>query len=81
MSHRLLAGLLTLALTVPALTACGSADPAGPGEPQHLTVWLMRDSASAAFVTEFEAEFEGAHPDLRLDVQIQEWDGITEKVT
>ncbi|HEX2133850.1 MAG TPA: extracellular solute-binding protein [Actinophytocola sp.] len=41
----------------------------------------MRDSASAAFVTEFEAEFEGAHPDLRLDVQIQEWDGITEKVT
>jgi len=80
--HRLFAGLLTLALTVPALAACGSDDSgATPGEPQNLTVWLMKDTATDAYVDAFEAEFERDHPEYTLTIQIQEWDGITEKVT
>lgn len=82
MPHRSVAGLLALALAFPALAACGSDDPgASPGEPQDLTVWLMRDTATDEFVAEFEAEFERDHPEYTLTVQIQEWDGITEKVT
>ncbi|MCT2584403.1 extracellular solute-binding protein [Actinophytocola gossypii] len=79
MSQRLLAAVLALALVAP-VAACGSADEAQPSEKRHLTVWLMRGTATDAFVIDFEAQFERAHTDLRLDIQIQEWDGITDKV-
>ncbi|MCW7991773.1 sugar transporter, partial [Streptomyces platensis subsp. clarensis] len=67
------------------LTACssssgGSPDATGNGR-TVLDVWLMRDSVSAAFQGEFEAGFEKAHPGLDVRIQIQEWDGIGEKVT
>lgn len=81
MPHRLAAGLLALALTLPALAACGSDDASGDSGPQTLTVWLMKDTATDEFVRNFEAEFEKDHPDYELTIQIQEWDGITEKVT
>lgn len=77
MPHRFAAGLLALALTLPA--ACGSGDDSG--ESRDLTVWLMKDTATDEFVTDFEAEFERDHPEYTLTIQIQEWDGITEKVT
>lgn len=79
MPHRFAAGLLGLALTLPALAACGSDDAAGG--PENLTVWLMKDTATDEFVADFEAEFERDHPEYTLTIQIQEWDGITEKVT
>lgn len=79
MPHRSVAGLLVLALTLPAVAACGS--DAASDEPGDLTVWLMRDTATDEFVADFEAEFERDHPEYTLTVQIQEWDGITEKVT
>jgi len=79
--HRLAAGLLGLALTLPTLAACGSDDAAGDGGPQHLTVWLMKDTATDEFVKDFEAAFEKDHSEYDLTIQIQEWDGITEKVT
>lgn len=77
MPHRLAAGLLALALTVPA--ACGSSDTSD--EPRNLTVWLMKDTATDEFVKNFEAEFERNHAEYTLTIQIQEWDGITGKVT
>ncbi|GAB1515160.1 extracellular solute-binding protein [Actinophytocola sp. KF-1] len=80
MPHRLAAGLLALALSVPALAACGSDDTPGSG-PANLTVWLMKDTATDEYVADFEAEFERDHPEYTLTVQIQEWDGITEKIT
>lgn len=79
MSHRLAAGLFALALALPALAACGS--DAASGGSSNLTVWLMKDTATDEFVADFEAEFERDHPEYTLTIQIQEWDGITEKVT
>ncbi|MET9229117.1 extracellular solute-binding protein [Lentzea sp. NPDC003310] len=70
------AALLVLAL---ALSACGS--PAGGGEKQEITVWLMKDTATDDFVQKFETEFERDHSNLDLKIQIQEWNGITQKVT
>ncbi|MDX3660300.1 extracellular solute-binding protein [Streptomyces sp. ID05-26A] len=70
------AALLVLALT---LSACGSS--AGGGEKQEITVWLMKDTATEEFVSKFEAEFEKDHSNLDLKIQIQEWNGITQKVT
>ncbi|MCX2949017.1 extracellular solute-binding protein [Lentzea sp. NEAU-D7] len=70
------AALLVLALT---LSACGSS--AGGGEKQEITVWLMKDTATEEFVSKFESEFEREHSNVDLKIQIQEWNGITQKVT
>jgi N,N'-diacetylchitobiose transport system substrate-binding protein len=82
---RLLVGASVLTLTA-ALSACsgGSDDTTGDsagGGKSALTVWLMRDSVSAAFQQEFTAAFTRAHPDIDVKIQIQEWDGIGQKVT
>ncbi|MER5513325.1 extracellular solute-binding protein [Streptomyces sp. NPDC002763] len=66
------------------LSACSSASDAsgdGSGKDTTIDVWLMRDSVSARFQSDFVKGFEAAHPDIRVKVQIQEWDGIGEKVT
>ncbi|MFE1585166.1 extracellular solute-binding protein [Streptomyces sp. NPDC058737] len=83
MKYRSLALLSALVLGA-GLTACSSSgDTAsdGAGGRTALDVWLMRDSVSAQFQKEFETGFEKAHPDIDLRIQIQEWEGIGEKVT
>ncbi|MFJ6567797.1 extracellular solute-binding protein [Streptomyces sp. NPDC091292] len=85
MKLRLLAAVSAL-LMAAGLSACSSSDPssgaAGDGGGRTtIDVWLMRDSVSDAFRKEFVKGFETAHPDLRVKVQIQEWDGIGQKVT
>ncbi|GAA3047611.1 extracellular solute-binding protein [Streptomyces roseofulvus] len=80
MKHRPLA-LLTATLLSTGLVACSSPGEQNAGGPTVLDVWLMRDSVSDAFQKEFEAGFEKAHPEIDLRIQIQEWEGIGEKVT
>ncbi|MET7325895.1 extracellular solute-binding protein [Streptomyces sp. NPDC005549] len=83
MKYRSLALLSTLVLSA-GLAACsssgGTSDGAGDGR-SALDVWLMRDSVSAQFQKDFETDFEKAHPDIDVKIQIQEWEGIGEKVT
>ncbi|MFI1372217.1 extracellular solute-binding protein [Streptomyces longwoodensis] len=83
MKFRLLAGASSsLLLLTTLLTACSSGSGSGGSDgDSELTVWLMRDSVSAAFQKEFTDAFTAAHPDIHLKVQIQEWDGIGQKVT
>lgn len=76
MRHRLLA-LVCVAASL--LTACGAL-PEGGTERRTVTVWLMKDSASKEFLKRFTEDFERTHGDLRLDIRIQEWTGIGEKV-
>ncbi len=66
-----------------ALTACSSSDDSADaaGKPTGLTVWIMRDSVSDGFLQRFGADYEGTHPGTTLDIQIQEWEGIGQKVT
>ncbi|MEU6977008.1 extracellular solute-binding protein [Streptomyces sp. NPDC046371] len=84
MKNRSFALLGAVALSV-GLTACSSSSSGSSEGTENgrtvLDVWLMRDSVSAAFQDEFEAGFEKAHPELDVKIQIQEWDGIGEKVT
>ncbi|WP_406418615.1 extracellular solute-binding protein [Streptomyces sp. NBC_01614] len=79
----MLAGVSALVLAG-GLSACGGdSDSSGESADGRTTidVWLMRDSVSAQFQKEFVAGFEAAHADIDVKVQIQEWDGIGEKVT
>ncbi|MCI3277980.1 extracellular solute-binding protein [Streptomyces cylindrosporus] len=45
-----------------------------------VTMWLMKDSASPAFLRRFTEAFEHEHSNLRLDIRIQQWTGIGQKV-
>ncbi|MGP3689622.1 extracellular solute-binding protein [Streptomyces sp. IBSNAI002] len=78
MKMRFLAVCTALAAAT-ALTGCGqSGDQAGGT--QKVTLWLMKGSASEDFIGKFTASFEQEHPGVDLDVRIQEWTGIGEKV-
>ncbi|SDO82223.1 N,N'-diacetylchitobiose transport system substrate-binding protein [Streptomyces sp. cf386] len=83
MKLRSFAGVSVLVMTV-GLSACSSSSDApddSSGGSSTIDVWLMRDSVSAQFQKDFVEGFESAHPDIEVKVQIQEWDGIGEKVT
>ncbi len=83
MNVRPLGRTVALAVTVVlAATACsGSDDPKASGGPEKVTVWIMKDSVTDAFLDRFRTGFEAEHRGIDLDIQIQEWDGIGEKVT
>jgi N,N'-diacetylchitobiose transport system substrate-binding protein len=80
---RPLSGPVALAVAVAlAATACGGpGDPVTSGGPEKVTVWIMKDSVTDAFLDRFRSGFEAEHKDIDLDIQIQEWDGIGERVT
>ncbi|MER6208451.1 extracellular solute-binding protein [Streptomyces sp. NPDC001642] len=85
MKLRFFAGVSVLVMTA-GLSACSSSSDtadsgSGSGGSTTIDVWLMRDSVSAQFQNEFVKGFESAHPGIKVKVQIQEWDGIGEKVT
>ncbi|MFD9502192.1 extracellular solute-binding protein [Streptomyces sp. NPDC060035] len=82
MKYRLLAGGSALVMAA-ALSACStSSDDAGEaGGVATVDVWLMRDSVSATFQKEFVKGFEAQHPEIKVKIQIQEWDGIGQKIT
>src|SRR6185369_6024122 len=68
------------------LAACSSSDSSDPADGASsaaattIDVWLMKDSVTDAFLDEFVADFEADHPDIKANVQIQEWDGIGQKI-
>ncbi|WP_433511284.1 extracellular solute-binding protein [Nonomuraea sp. CA-143628] len=80
MKYRILALAAVLALG-----ACGSdAEPtAGPSAngPAKLTLWIMDGSVTKELLKKFETGYEAAHQGTDLDIQIQAWDGIGERVT
>ncbi|MEN0128487.1 MAG: extracellular solute-binding protein [Brevundimonas sp.] len=93
MMPRLVAASAALVLAC-TLAACDSGDDDTPGasatpdastpaaaEPAALTVWFMKDSFTDALVADFKKSFEATHEGITLDIQIQEWDGIGQKVT
>ncbi|GGJ94626.1 sugar ABC transporter substrate-binding protein [Pilimelia anulata] len=79
-------GALTAAVataTVAAGTLSGCGGDAGEQNkgPGKLTVWLMTGSAPAALITELNKEFTDKHPGVAVDFQVQQWDGIQDKLT
>ncbi|OSC52930.1 sugar transporter, partial [Streptomyces sp. 4F] len=77
MSRRLLA---LVCVSASLASGCGLMSEDGAGERRTVTVWLMKDSASQDFLKRFTEGFEREHPDLDLDIRIQEWTGIGDKV-
>lgn len=68
--------------------ACGSGDgdtadaAAGSGsQAKDITVWLMNGSAPESVIKAVNDQFTSAHPGTKVNVEIQQWDGIQEKTT
>jgi N,N'-diacetylchitobiose transport system substrate-binding protein len=69
--------------------ACGSdsgdsTDTAAAGnssQAKDITVWLMNGSAPDSVVKAVNDQFTAAHPGVKVNVQIQQWDGIGPKTT
>ncbi|MFJ9327592.1 extracellular solute-binding protein [Streptomyces sp. NPDC101230] len=81
MKYRLLAGGSVLVLAA-ALSSCSSPSGSASGDGRtRVDVWLMRDSVSDSFQKEFTADFAKRHPEIDVKIQIQEWDGIGQKIT
>lgn len=78
MKHR-----LSALAAVFVLTACGSTSSPAPSAQAatRLVVWIMDGSVTKELLGTFEKEYEAAHAGIDLDIQIQAWDGIGERVT
>ncbi len=61
------------------LSGCGMLSDSA-AEQRKVTVWLMQNSTSQEYLDRFTEDFESEHPEIDLDIRIQEWIGIGEKV-
>ncbi|KAA2262406.1 sugar ABC transporter substrate-binding protein [Solihabitans fulvus] len=73
-------GVTAVALAV---AGCGSKSDSGSGSGGNktLTVWLMTGSAPTTLTDALNKEFADAHPGVKVDYQVQQWDGIQQKLT
>ncbi|MFI7060004.1 extracellular solute-binding protein [Kribbella sp. NPDC050124] len=82
MRFRSLAVAAVAALSLTAVAACGSSggDDSASSGPATIDVWLMKGSVSDDFLKRFQDDFAAKHTDIKLNVQIQEWNGIGPKI-
>lgn len=86
--HRRLRTVAVAGVAVALFAAgCGGDDPAdaaaGGGDTQakDITVWLMNGSAPESVIEAVNKDFAAKYPDTKVNVEIQQWDGIQEKTT
>ncbi|WP_211771933.1 extracellular solute-binding protein [Kutzneria sp. CA-103260] len=60
---------------------CGGGSSSGSGDSKTLTVWLMSGSAPDPMVAGIDKDFEAAHPGVKVNYQVQQWNGIGQKLT
>jgi N,N'-diacetylchitobiose transport system substrate-binding protein len=57
------------------------ADAPAAAEPSTLTVWYMTGSLPDDVAADLKSDFESAHDGVTVEYQVQQWDGIGEKLT
>jgi N,N'-diacetylchitobiose transport system substrate-binding protein len=71
------------ALAIGILAAACSGSPSSgtaSNQPNSLTIWLMNGSAPQSIVDGVNADFKAKHPNVTVNVQIQQWSDITTKL-
>ncbi|WP_308114507.1 extracellular solute-binding protein [Streptomyces sp. ISL-12] len=74
--RRLLALVPAAALLLGGCGLVGDDDSGG----RTVTVWLMKGSASQQYLDRFTEDFARTHPGITLDLRLQEWTGVVDKV-
>ncbi|QMU72610.1 extracellular solute-binding protein [Streptacidiphilus sp. P02-A3a] len=89
MNRRLIAAIGTAALVV-SVAACSSSSKSSSSSSSSsssasggktLTVWLMTGDNPTDWVSSVTADFKAANPGDNINIQIQQWTNITQKVT
>lgn len=86
MNRRLIAAIGTAALVV-SVAACSSSSKSSSSSSSSasggktLTVWLMTGDNPTDWVSSVKADFAAANPGDTVNIQIQQWTNITQKVT
>ena len=62
-------------------TATAAPAPTATPTPGTLTVWLMNGSLNDNSVVQLDTEFQMAHPGWKVNYQVQQWNGIVDKLT
>lgn len=84
---KLAAGAAALTLATAGCAGSSGTDTAASssGAPAQITgdvtVWLMTGSAPTTLTDALNKEFEAAHPGVKVKYEIQQWDGIQQKLT
>src|SRR5690349_19154712 len=77
-----MAGAAAIALaTAGCAGSGGGGSEENSGGPRTLTVWLMNGSAPETLTDALNKEFEGAHDGVTVKYEVQEWNGIQDKLT
>src|SRR5690349_8574650 len=77
---KLAAGAAALTLMTAGCAGSGGSDTAASST-GTLTVWLMSGSAPTTLTDELNKEFETAHPGVKVRYEVQQWNGIQQKLT
>jgi N,N'-diacetylchitobiose transport system substrate-binding protein len=77
--RKFLAGAVVLAAALIA-AACGGNSPAAPAETGPLTIWLMNGSAPQSVIDGVNADFKAKHPNVTVNVEIQQWSDVGTKL-
>src|SRR6202011_4279723 len=69
-----------MAIALIAAACSGSTSTTPPTESGPLTVWLMNGSAPQSVIDGVNADFKAKHPNVTVNVQIQQWSDVTTKL-
>ncbi len=69
------------AASAPGNTTSSSAPASAGAQGGTLTVWLMNGSLTDERVAQLNQDFQSAHPGWTVNYQVQNWDGIVDKLT
>lgn len=79
---KVMAGAAAIALaTAGCAGSGGGGSEENSGGPRTLTVWLMNGSAPETLTDALNKEFEGANEGVTVKYEVQEWNGIQDKLT
>jgi N,N'-diacetylchitobiose transport system substrate-binding protein len=80
---RLRCAIAGLSVVAFGLAGCGSGGGGSAAQSnQTLTIWMMTGGpGDNALIQDVNKEFATKHPDMKVDIQIQQWDNIVTKLT
>lgn len=78
--RKLLFAAIAMAVALLAAACGGSTSSNTPAETGPLTIWLMNGSAPQSVIDGVNADFKVKHPNVTVNVEIQQWADVTTKL-
>src|SRR6202158_1715460 len=78
--RKLLFSAIVMAIALLAAACGGNTTTPAPAETGPLTVWLMNGSAPQSVVDGVNADFKAKHPNITVNVEIQQWSDVGTKL-